>query len=97
MVLEPSRNYRMKVKVPLSQQRTEPGTPVTSTLGQGGRWQLIGSFHKCGAWKDSQNIDINHWIKLGQILIQILASMELKYLLDLKLDSNFHVFEPYPY
>ena len=38
-VLQPPCNYRMKVKVPLSQHRTEPATSSTvhwsSTLGQG--------------------------------------------------------------
>ena len=34
---------------------------------------------------------------IGQIRIQFLDSMELKYLLDSKLDSNLPRFEPYPY
>ena len=65
MVLQPAHNYGKKVKVPqdrqFSQHKTEPGTPATSHqyTGQGSRWHLIGSFHTCGAWKDSQNIDIN--------------------------------------
>ena len=33
---------------------------------------------------------------IGQIWIQFLDSMELKYLLDSKLDSNIPGFEPYP-
>ena len=38
-----------------------------------------------------------HQIKLGWIQIQILDSMDLKYLLNSKLDLNFSKYEPYPY
>ena len=43
-------------------------------------------------------LEANFMIDLiGQIRIQFLDSMELKYLLDSKLDSNLPRFEPYPY
>ena len=87
-------NYGKKVKVPLSQHRTEPGTPATSTLEQGSRWQLIGSFHTCGPWQYSQNIEIIHQIKLSYFRIHILDSVDLEYLLDSQLVLNFPGFGP---